>query len=259
VREWAKTHECCFEGARTDVAARAREARESLETAGRALRRAFFREVAGRHGAKHIALAHQANDQVETLLMNLTRGAGTHGLAAMRPVSHWRGLWLVRPLLGLWRADIEAWARLEQVPWREDDSNHSRDHWRNRVRHEVLPVLERATERPLREGLRRTATLAAEDDAALEAIAEQAGTEARLADGALAVSKIRPLSPSIARRVLRAWLQDQSVPDLGFECVEAVRLMAQSSGRPASCNLAGAWRARRRAGRLFLDSQTPGG
>ena len=255
VRDWAASHGCAFESTRAAVAARAREARESLETAGRALRRAFFREVAGRHGASHVVLAHHADDQAETLLMNLVRGAGTHGLSGMRPVASWRGLWLVRPLLGLWRAEIEAWARSERLVWREDASNRSAEHWRNRVRHGVLPALEQAVGRPIRDVLRRTAELAAADDDALEAISEQAFVHARLPDGALSVPAVRDLNPAIARRVLRAWLREQSVPDVGFEQVEAVRLMAHASGRPASCNLGGARRVRRRAGRLFVDSQ----
>ena len=203
-------------------------------------------------------LAHHADDQVETLMMNLVRGAGTHGLAGMRPVTCWQGLELIRPLLSVWRCDIEAWARENQLTWREDTTNQSLEHFRNRVRHDVLPALEAAAGRGVKESLRRTAVLAGEDDAELDRAANaQRAALGESAAGRLLVAPLIHLPPALARRLVREWLVDAGVTDVGFEVVDAVLVVARSTARPASCNLAGARRVRRRAGALFIDSQRP--
>ena len=257
VREWAARHGCACEVARVDVAVRAAEGGHSIETAGRLARRAFFHEVATRRGLRRVVLAHHADDQVETLLMNLLRGAGTHGLGGMRAVTPWRGLEIVRPLLGLWRRDIEAWARAEGMCWREDASNQSADHFRNRLRHHALPVLEAAAGRDVREALRRAAVLAAEDDAELAAAATRARASlmTTVPPGGLKVAGLKALPPALARRVVRDWLTEHHVPDAGFEVVEAALRVARATGRPASRNVAGGRRVRRRNGVLFLDAQ----
>jgi len=123
---------------------RARMARRALRgQAGlRALRREFLLDAARRHEAQAIATAHTADDQLETVLLRLARGAGLKGLGAM---SARRGCW-IRPLLEAPRADIEA--DLERIGqgWREDASNASHDYARNRVRHLVVPALLEALE-----------------------------------------------------------------------------------------------------------------
>ena len=256
VREWASRHGCACEVARVEVAALAAQRGMSVETAGRAARLEFFEEVAGRGGRRRILLAHHADDQVETLLMNLLRGAGTHGLAAMRLVTAWGGLEIVRPLLGVWRREIEAWARTHHVAWREDASNQSPDHFRNRLRRDAVPALEAALGRGVRDSLWRTAVLAAEDDAELAAAAGRSRAALELSDGgSLEVSGLRALPPALARRVVRDWLRARGVAEVGFDVVEATLKVARAAGRPASCNLAGGRRVRRRSGVLFLDSQ----
>jgi tRNA(Ile)-lysidine synthase len=103
----------------------------------RALRREFLRRAARRAGAVAIATAHTADDQLETVLMRLFRGAGLPGLGGMSPR---RGRWL-KPLLEATRADLEADLRAAGRSWREDASNLSRAYARNRVRHDALPAL----------------------------------------------------------------------------------------------------------------------
>lgn len=123
--------------ARRDVRALARERGLSMETAAREARYAFLREVAAASGAAEIATGHTRDDQAETLLLHLARGSGLNGLAGMRPR---RGN-LVRPLLESGRAETEACcAELGLAP-REDESNRSDVHARNRLRHAVLPLL----------------------------------------------------------------------------------------------------------------------
>ncbi len=137
----------------------------------RRLRRAFLAAAARRAGAAAIATGHTADDQLETLLLRLARGAGLRGLGAMRERT---GRW-IKPLLEATRADLEADLTRAGLAWREDASNASRAHARNRVRHDVVPAL-LAAAGGTRPGLaRRAARSAAEVRAAERAIASQWG------------------------------------------------------------------------------------
>lgn len=122
-----------------DVRALSRQRRISLEEAGREARYAFFEAVAGQYGAARIALAHHRDDQAETVLMRLIRGAGVDGLSGMRPRSG-DGRY-VRPLLSITRRAIVGYLRKRGLAWREDASNQDQRFLRNRVRHELLPLL----------------------------------------------------------------------------------------------------------------------
>ena len=126
--------------ARWDTRARMRRRALSGQAGLRVLRREFLLAAARRAGARAIATAHTADDQLETLLLRLGRGTGLAGLAGMRPR---RGPWL-KPLLGATRADIESDLVRAGEPWREDRSNRDPRYARNRVRHEGIPALVRA-------------------------------------------------------------------------------------------------------------------
>lgn len=128
--------------------------RWSLEDGARRIRYQCFLETARRHSASHIALAHTADDQAETVLMRLVRGTGLLGLSAipirrqledLSAVAERRQarIWVVRPLLEVWRRDILDYLRKARVTYREDASNRDRQFIRNRIRHELLPLLER--------------------------------------------------------------------------------------------------------------------
>lgn len=117
----------------------------SVQEAAREVRYAFFGAVADEVGASAVATAHHRDDQAETLLLNLFRGAGPVGLAGIpvrRPLTPDSTVEVVRPLLWALRSVIEAYARAHELPWREDASNQSVSYRRNVVRHEVLPLLE---------------------------------------------------------------------------------------------------------------------
>ncbi len=129
---------------RVDVAVLAQEGRVSLELAARRARYAFLAEVARNHSAQEVAVAHHADDQAETVLLRLLRGSGLRGLRGMRPRSPLPAapqLTLVRPLLGVARAEIEAYCRARALHPRDDATNRDLHHLRNRVRHELLPLL----------------------------------------------------------------------------------------------------------------------
>jgi tRNA(Ile)-lysidine synthase len=130
-----------------DVRARCRAARWSLEDGARRIRYEVFEQVAGQVGASAVAVAHTADDQAETVLLRLLQGAGIEGLAGMpprRPLSAQPSApWLVRPLLGCWRRQVLAHAAAAGLTFREDPSNTDVRFLRNRIRHELLPLLER--------------------------------------------------------------------------------------------------------------------
>jgi tRNA(Ile)-lysidine synthetase-like protein len=238
------------EVAAIDVKLVAKERKLSIEAAGRAARYEFFAAVAKAHWCPRVILAHHADDQVETFLFNLLRGSGGTGLTGMRAVSirEERGgrLELHRPLLGVWRDDIIAYAEKHGVKYREDASNTERKFIRNRVRHDVIPGLSEALGRDVRRSLWRSAEiLGAECDYLASQTPSLNGAE-------LNVSELRALPDAIRRRVIHAWLRARGVEDVSFEDVEAVRGLLETT-RPAKVNVAGGKHVRRRAGKLFVE------
>jgi tRNA(Ile)-lysidine synthase len=202
---------------RTDVRERARRERRGLEDAARRARYAFLRKVKGEEGARAIAVAHTRDDQAETLLLRLLRGAGRAGLGGMRA----RRGDLVRPLLEVSREAVRRHLRARGLEWREDPSNRDPAFLRNRVRHELLPWLEARFNPNLRANLARTAALLAEEAALLQERAEELWARAgRVEDGASVVKRslLAQAPPPLARLALRRAL------------LEAGGLLAVSSG-----------------------------
>lgn len=233
---------------RCDVRARARQRHESLEAAGRHARAEFCARVAAERGVRAAFLAHHADDQVETFLFNLCRGAGSAGMAAMRPVTRFDALWIVRPLLGVWREEIDAYVAHHHIAFREDVSNADIAFTRNRLRHEAIPALSAALGRDVRRAIGRAAEILRDEDEFLSSM-----PETHAAAGELGVKPLRDQPVAVQRRVIHGWLTASGVRAIGFEEVEAVRSMLTERG--AKVNLPGGLHARRRAGRLFI--QTP--
>ena len=133
-----------FESGSDDTRQLAAETGNGIEAAARQLRHQFFARLAKRLASLNFALAHHADDQIETFFLRLLRGAGNRGLAGMQPVALSPidpGVTLVRPLLGMHRAEIVAYAEEQGIAHREDASNNNTHFLRNRVRHELLPQL----------------------------------------------------------------------------------------------------------------------
>ena len=125
-----------------DVAAQRRSQKQSMETAARQLRLNALMDMATEAGCSQIATAHHADDQAETMIHRLQRGTGLRGLCGIAPTRRLdNGLLLIRPMLGITRAEILDYARGHGLSWREDSSNVSIDHTRNRIRQILLPEL----------------------------------------------------------------------------------------------------------------------
>jgi tRNA(Ile)-lysidine synthase len=151
-----------FVGAKRDMAAEAKAVRANLEGTARRFRYAWLAEVAAEEGCPWVATAHTADDQAETVLHRLLRGSGVAGLAGIAPRRPLAGeIELVRPLVGVRRAELRAYLAGVNQPFREDASNADRRFTRNRIRHELIPLL--ATYNPaVTEVLNRLAMQAAD-------------------------------------------------------------------------------------------------
>lgn len=162
VREMASRMGFPFHLMTVDVARRSEETGENLEQSARRARRDFFHALLNDGTVDRVALGHTLSDQAETVLFRLLRGTGVTGLRGILPVTS-EGL--VRPLLGVKRADVERYLREKGLEWREDSSNRDLRFARNRIRHVLLPELSRDWNPALTESLGRMAELACEDDA----------------------------------------------------------------------------------------------
>ncbi len=200
---------------RTDVAALSRAEGRSIEDAAREARYRFLEEIAGRDG--WIATAHTTDDAAETVLLNLLRGSG---LAGVRGIPARRGR-IIRPLLGERRDRLRALLDEAAVPYRLDPSNTDPAFDRNRVRGELMPLLEK-----LRPGavdrIGRFARLAGEDDALLDELAAAELVRRTREDG---IDWHDPPTPALGRRVLRLAIGDPAPP---LERIET--LMDAASG-----------------------------
>jgi tRNA(Ile)-lysidine synthase len=191
-----------FRSGTADVRARARSERCGIEDAARRDRYAFLRLVKEDEGAAVIAVAHNRDDQAETLLLRLLRGAGATGLSAMRP----RNRDVIRPLLGLSRRAVRRHLESRSLGWREDSTNADPAFLRNRVRHELLPLLEDRFNPRLRETLARTASLLADEAALVDELAEGLARRTVRMRGGEAVVAYRELAQAprpLARLALR--------------------------------------------------------
>ena len=236
-----------------DVRGLAVRTKQSIETAARDARYKFFTQVAKRRRCRTIFLGHHADDLVETFLLNLFRGAGPGGLSAMRGVSIRKidnvKLQIVRPLLGVSREQIDDYVRKHRLKFREDASNKNLAPLRNRIRHHVIPEIEKQLERNVRATIWRAATIAAEEENFFEALLPDKLSKLTT----LAVKPLRAMPIAVQRRMLHKWLRARDVPDLSFDLVERVRALLDLASRVAKTNLPQDRHVRRRAGQIFIE------
>jgi tRNA(Ile)-lysidine synthase len=208
----AKLHVECITQ-KTDVPALAVEKGVSLEMAAREARHSFFRSLTSdlRSPTSVICLAHHADDQLETFFLRAARGTGLDGLGGMRFSRTLDGLTVIRPMLGIRRAEIIHWLQENKLEWREDVSNADQTIPRNLIRHRILPLLSTLNERA-EENILRTMIL----------LRDEADDPERAA----------------RRRQIRDWLIKQGVPP-GFDTVESVIEFAEHTDGSRTLDLKG--------------------
>lgn len=223
-----------------DVPAYAAKEKIGIEEAARILRYRFLEETAERLGCDRIATAHTLNDNAETVLMNLCRGAGARGLSGIPPV---RGK-LIRPLLHTERAEILHYLDSRNIPYVQDSSNEEDIYTRNRIRHQVIPLLTEQNPSVL-SAFARTAELLREDDACLCREAEAFFRE--YWDGtAIPAKALSRLEPAVASRVVRR------ICGVGVSMERVYALLHFAEGTERGVLELPGWKILRQRGRLYF-------
>jgi len=220
-----------------DVAAIARTQKRSMEDAARSVRYAFLERAAATTAADAIAVAHTVDDQAETFLLRLLRGAGTRGLASIHP----KAGRVIRPLIDIERVELRDWLSAFGEPFREDASNADVAFARNRVRHELIPLLQTRFSPGVTRVLAREAELARQDEEFLAAEAIKLASRIVLTDVAgvrLDAEGLWRAPRALGSRVAHAVLQRLAgTKSIHFEHVERLLVLAEpshASGRAIS-------------------------
>jgi len=202
----------------------------NLEQEARRARYRFFEELIANREVQRVALGHTISDQAETVLFRLLRGAGSAGLAGIRPVTD---SGIVRPLLQVKRTQVEGWLQERQIAWREDSSNLELGFDRNRIRQRLLPALSREWNPEITTVLAQTADWAYEEEEYWrEEIPRLSADWLRFSGSAviLRIDSLIKLRPAVRRRLIR-YVVSQVKGDLlglSFEHTESVRMLAES-------------------------------
>jgi tRNA(Ile)-lysidine synthase len=227
VRQLAQKHKLACSIERFDVPAYQRRHGLSPQAAARRIRYQFLNRVAEEIGAAKIALGHTADDQVETMLMRIIQGTGAHGLRGIPP----RRKKYIRPLIETTRRQIEAYLEQEDISFRQDASNLSPKYLRNKIRLQLLPLLEREYNPNLREGLRQLAQILSAEEAWLEEYSRQIlprVTEQSASTVCLKLEAFNQQPLAVKRHILR-WAVGQVKGDLNrinFTHVEQLLALA---------------------------------
>ncbi|MCB1088860.1 MAG: TilS substrate-binding domain-containing protein, partial [Verrucomicrobiae bacterium] len=192
---------------------------------------------------------------------HLFRGTGLTGLTGMSWKSErslvpgGRPVTILRPLLEVWREEIDAYLSSHRLRWREDESNASGDtSTRNRWRHELIPILAQTLDRDPREPVHRLSEIARAEDEAMEWWLNREWETVFAKDGtSLNIAVLNHWPEALQRRALFRWLRQEAVAHLDFDTVERVRSILSPSARVAKVNVSGGRFVRRRSGRLFLE------
>jgi tRNA(Ile)-lysidine synthase len=236
----------------------------NLEALARAERYRFFVDVARERNLGKIATAHTQDDQAETLLMWFLRGAGLKGLGGMPPVHELDGiidsagrLIVIRPLLGVSRAEIEEYLNEKQLTFRLDHSNQDLSFLRNWIRLKLIPQLKEKMDRNLPARLAQQAELIREEDALLDTLAHAAINEIRTAEVMNRGSLLKH-SKAMQRRLLRLWIEATRghLRGLDFQHVEALLDLITNGPPQGRLSIPGGWQLVKEYETLRLKKQS---
>ena len=207
VREFARGHNLDLVVETKNVAELAKKQRLCVEEAGRNARYSFFTRVAGEKRFHRIALGHHRDDNIEQVLMNLVRGTGPRGLRGIQPVRQKK---FIRPLIRMPRADILAFLDEINQDYRVDESNEDTSYLRNRIRHCLIPFLEKEFNPEIKAGLTRMSGIIELEDAFLDRMAQTALDKATIKREKeqieLSIPAINKLDRALGARIIRAAL-----------------------------------------------------
>ena len=224
-----------------DVRGLAEQRRDNLEQTARLCRYQWFTQLTAAGHADKVAVGHTLNDQAETVLLRLLRGSGSAGLSAISPV---RADGVVRPLLGTTREQVVDFLRARQVEWREDATNFDLSFDRNRLRHQLMPLLTREWNPNLSAVLARTAEWARDEEAywneTLGDLTSQV-IRRRRETVELSVNQLAEMPVAVVRRVLRqaAAMTKGNLRGIGWDHIEQLRRLAQDTKGSGAAHLPG--------------------
>jgi tRNA(Ile)-lysidine synthase len=266
-----------FHVGRAHVAARAKREKLNLEDAARRARYEFFASLVEEGKITHVATAHTADDQAETVLAHMLRGSGLAGIGGI----HWLSGDVVRPLLGNRRAALRVYLKEKKQTWREDSTNRDTRKLRARIRTKLIPLLEKQFQPAAVEHLCQLAEFAREDNARLDFIAEfRAGALSSTSDGGIRVNTQRLLeyaprhfkkagvdpmlrlqTLSLSRRMVRRIVKEvkPQAGEIGSKHVEAVLALAEAGENGKSLQLPGGVEVRRDRDELLFRAADSAG
>jgi len=256
VRAYCADHGIPFASGRGDVRALARKEGLSMEEAARKLRYGFLRKEAEARGCIRIYTAHHADDNAETILLNLVRGTGIAGLAGMPPFQN--GIY--RPLLDMTRAELEAYAAAHDIPYVEDETNGDPDAAaRNLLRLQVMPLLRQLNPRAV-EHMNNTARQMRVIDASLEEEAKQRTAHLEVRQGRVTIScrELREAPPSLRPRVLLRLFERLGVgrKDIGTVHLNGIlELVENDAGQERRLDLPHGVTVKTSSGSLVLETR----
>lgn len=242
VRAFCAHKQVAFQCCHVDVPGCAREQGISLEAAARKLRYAALTQAAQQFGAVTLVTAHQADDQAETVLWRLLRGAGSDGISGMQRESKLGDMTILRPLLALTRQDLEAYCELQHLQFCSDSTNRDVQYTRNRLRQELLPYLAKHFNPNIKQTLVREAELFAEEQACLDVWTQEFLQKqdccgcVTAGDGKafwVSVPKLLQLPVALRKRILRAGFFAVGGLELSYERTLALEklCLAQAGGK----------------------------
>jgi len=239
---------------KVSVPSLARQTGLSLEMAAREARYEFLARTARDIKADVMATAHTSDDQAETIILKLGRGAGLRGLTGIPRETVLHGIRVVRPMLEIGRKEIVQFLRQRKQAWREDRTNADVSYLRNRVRHEILPLLEAKLNPGIRQTLARTADVLREEDRLLDNLAYHALAKCSELDGSLNIRILMREPLAVRRRVLRLWLVTYGVtPELlDFDTVDRVENLIQNRKGTGKVEIIGNYRVIKRYEQISL-------
>lgn len=226
VRNFCKDNDVELKVLKVDIAKKAKEMKMGLEECGRLVRYKFFEELASPDNAK-IALAHTLSDNIETIILNLTRGSGIHGLCGILPVRDN----IIRPLMLLEKSEILVYCKANKINYVEDSSNKNREYSRNKIRLDVVPVLKEINP-SLGKAFFKVSNLLQIDDDYLNKMAKEKLNDIKIGKNQYCLEKLNSLDLAIKTRCIKsAVLEANKNVSLNFSHVNLIlNLIDQGAG-----------------------------
>ena len=232
VRELAEKYSLPFYSERIEVAKKLRKG-ETLEEGARRIRYDFLRRAGERFSANKIALGHNADDLVETVLLNLIRGTGIRGLRGIPPVRKEGSITFIRPLIDIWREEITQYLEERDIPYMIDRSNLSLEFTRNKIRHRVIPLLEEINPK-VKLAIHRLGEIAGEINSFIEDEVwkekEQILVGKSESSLLLDIKRLFAFHPALQKEIIRSVLAEFTNYEMGREEIERILEVGRSGG-----------------------------